>query len=81
MRRKEAATAFFYKLVWEFKPQQTMDLYSRAIVVVSGISLFSYCTKYKAVFTVLVFFYLVILTFTKSHFLAIGNITEVHFQE
>ena len=37
--------------------------------------------KYKAVFTVLKFFYLVVLTFEENLFLAIGNITEVHFQE
>ena len=37
--------------------------------------------KYKAVFTVLKFFYLAILTFKKGLVLAIGNITEVHFQD
>ena len=49
---------------------------SRAIAAVD----FRDCL-YKAVFTVLKFFYLIILTFTKSLFLAIGNITEEHFQE
>ena len=55
-----------------------MDLYSRANAVISGICLFCCGTKYKAVFTVLIFFYLVILTFTKSLFLTIENINEVH---
>ena len=35
--------------------------------------LFYYGTKYKALFTVLKFFYLVILTFKESLFLVIGN--------
>ena len=43
--------------------------------------LFCYHTKYKAAFTVLKFFYFVILTFKESLFLEIGNITEVLFQE
>ena len=55
---------------------------SRAIAAVDFRDcLFCYDRKYKAVFTVLKFFYLIILTFTKSLFLAIGNITEEHFQE
>ena len=41
--------------------------------------LFCYETKYKAVFTVLKLFYLVILSFKESLFLELGNTTEVIF--
>ena len=55
---------------------------ARAIAVISGIAYFvTYDTKYKAVFTVVKLFYLVILAFNKNLFLEKGNITEVHFQE
>ena len=51
----------------------------RAIAVIAAIAYFD--TKDKAVFTVLKFFYLVILILKKSFFLAIGNVSEVYFQE
>ena len=55
---------------------------ARVIAVISGIAYFvTYDTKYKAVFTVVKLFYLVILAFNKNLFLEKGNITEVHFQE
>ena len=65
----------------KFQVFKNVSFDSRAIAVVSGIALFCYDMKYKAVFTVLKFFYLAILTFKKSLVLAIRNITEVHFQE
>ena len=54
---------------------------SRATAVISEIAYFVMTQKYKAAFTVLKVFYLVILTFKESLFLEIGNIIEVHFQE
>ena len=55
---------------------------ARVIAVISGIAYFvTYDTKYKAVFTVVKLFHLVILAFNKNLFLEKGNITEVHFQE
>ena len=66
----------------KFQVFKNVSFDSRAIAVISGIAYFvSYGKKYKAVFTVLRFFYLVVLTFAKILFLAIGNITEAHFQE
>ena len=41
----------------------------------------TYNMKYKAVFTYLKLFHLVILAFNESFFLEIGNKTELHFQE
>ena len=67
----------------KFQVFKNVSLDSRAIAVISEIAHFvtGYDTKHKFVFTVLKFFYFVVLTFTKSLFLAIENITEVHFQE
>ena len=66
----------------KFQVFKNVSFDSRAIAVISVIAYFvSYDKKYKAVFTVLRFFYLVVLTFAKILFLAIGNITEAHFQE
>ena len=66
----------------KFQVFKNVSFDSRAIAVISVIAYFvSYDKKYKAVFTVLWFFYLVVLTFAKILFLAIGNITEAHFQE
>ena len=66
----------------KFQVFKNVSFDSRAIAVISGIAYFvSYDKKYKAVFTVPRFFYLVVLTFTRIFFLAIGNITEAHFQE
>ena len=43
--------------------------------------LFCYDTKYKAAFTILKLFYLVVLAFKGNLVLEIGNITGVHVQE
>ena len=64
----------------KFQVFKNVSFDSIAIVVISGIAYFV-DTKYKAVFAVLKFFYLAMLTFIKSLFLEIGNITKVHLQE
>ena len=60
----------------KFQVFENVSFDSRGIAVISGIALFGHDTKYKAVFTVLKVFYLVILTFKESLFLEIGNLAN-----